>query len=326
VLYFILYIDVVRSPDMKIKSLAWLIIAAVFASLIRGNNFYVIILSLPMLTFMKLPKPQKFFPLAATMVFAIVSLGASAVLRNVTGATSGGIQEALSIPFQQTARFARYHPELVTDEHIAAIDPVLDFATLAQRYDPSLSDPVKWAFWDGDSSLLPAYFRVWWQQFLLAPSTYFAATIANSYAYFAPVRGLPDNRDFVRPHHTWAVFDTEYRQLWHGIPAEAFSFSDSHNQSLRYQAYRGFHALRQAPIVSLFFQLANYTWFMLFLMLVLIKTVKKQELLAFVPVLLLILSCIASPVNGEVRYFLPAIAAAPILLMFIKGTGLSPRA
>jgi hypothetical protein len=228
-----------------------------------------------------------------------------------TGATRGGIQEALSIPFQQTARFVRDHPYLVTDAHREAIHPVLNMYTLAARYVPTLSDPVKWAFWDGDASLLPAYFRAWFQMGLMRPMTYISATVANSHAYWAPVRLRPDNRHYVRGHHSTSVFYT-----WHRIPGEAFDFSDSHDQPMRDRAAYWFYRVSALPGLNFLFQLANYTWLLIALALALFQAKKRAAIVAFIPAALMLLTCIAGPVNGEVRYFLPIICAAPMLFMF----------
>ena len=57
--------------------------------------------------------------------------------------TSGSIRETLSIPFQQTARYVKYHSDDLTQEDIIVIDKVLGYDDLAERYDPEISDPVK---------------------------------------------------------------------------------------------------------------------------------------------------------------------------------------
>lgn len=55
----------------------------------------------------------------------------------------GGIQEALSLPFQQTARYVKEHEEEVTQEEKEAIKGVLAYNKLGKYYNPKISDPVK---------------------------------------------------------------------------------------------------------------------------------------------------------------------------------------
>ena len=71
----------------------------------------------------------------------------------------GSIKDALSLPFQQTARYVKYHSDDVTEEERSVIDSILQYDTLADRYDPRISDPVKNRYTENDA-LLPAYFSV----------------------------------------------------------------------------------------------------------------------------------------------------------------------
>lgn len=55
----------------------------------------------------------------------------------------GGIQEMLSVPFQQTARFVKYYGDELSEEDKEAINHILDYNQLAEKYNPDKSDPVK---------------------------------------------------------------------------------------------------------------------------------------------------------------------------------------
>jgi hypothetical protein len=146
---------------------------------------------------------------------------------------------------------------------------------------------------------------------LRRPITYLAATIENTKSYWAPVRFQPDNRNYYQwGRHAHLVFDS-----WHQIPREAFEFSEWLSPE-RYAAEQWFRRVSAMPGINVLFQLANYTWMLLALALALLLAKKRVQLVAFVPAALLFLTCIASPVNGEVRYFLPLIGAAPLLVMF----------
>ena len=75
-----------------------------------------------------------------------------------------GKQEALSVCFQQTARYVKYHGDEVTGEEEAAIKKVLAYKKLAKKYQPALSDPVKGTYKSQDTSTdLKNYFKVWLQ-------------------------------------------------------------------------------------------------------------------------------------------------------------------
>ena len=74
---------------------------------------------------------------------------------------SVGKQEALSVCFQQTARYVKYHGDEVTQEEEEAIKKVLNYKDIGNLYDPNLSDPVKKTFkTESTSEDLKNYFVV----------------------------------------------------------------------------------------------------------------------------------------------------------------------
>ena len=73
---------------------------------------------------------------------------------------SVGKQEALSVCFQQTARYIKYHGDEVTESEKEAIDKVLKYEVIGELYDPNLSDSVKKTFkTESTSEDLKNYFK-----------------------------------------------------------------------------------------------------------------------------------------------------------------------
>lgn len=93
----------------------------------------------------------------------------------------GSLGEALSLPFQQTARFVSEYESEVTDEEREAIDRVLIYDELARRYRPELSDPVK-AVYRREASLSDwlAYGKAWASQLARHPGCYVSATVIQN--------------------------------------------------------------------------------------------------------------------------------------------------
>ena len=82
----------------------------------------------------------------------------------------------LSVPFQQTARYLREYPDDVTASEKKAINRILDYDVLAEKYNPELSDPVKITFRfrddDNDPKLdgyMNDYFKAWFAMFRRHP-------------------------------------------------------------------------------------------------------------------------------------------------------------
>lgn len=316
--FFVLYIDFIKNIQLGIWKkrldkhifihLGCIVAVGVLATLIRHNNLYITVISILLLLIIRQNARQRIaIVLAAVICFAGANI-ISTSLRNSLGAEQGCISEALSIPFQQTARFVFEHPELVTPEDRAAIDAVLCFDSLPELYVPWLSDPVKDTF-RGDTSALPEYFKHWFQMGMRRPLTYVSATIANSYAYFAPVKFTSFDRDYTRAHHAGIAFDDEFENL--------FDFKDTYPHSVRSGFQILFETLRRIPLINLFFSMAHYTWLIIFMMVVLLKKSCYRAIVAFAPAGLMILTFIASPINGEVRYFLSVIAAMPLFMSWI---------
>lgn len=98
---------------------------------------------------------------------------------------AASLGEALSLPFQQTARFVSEYASEVTDEERAAIDGVLVYDELAKRYQPELSDPVKAMY---RKTATPrdwlAYGQAWASQMIRHPGCYLSATIVQNALLF----------------------------------------------------------------------------------------------------------------------------------------------
>ena len=98
---------------------------------------------------------------------------------------AASLGEALSLPFQQTARFVSEYASEVTDEERAAIDGVLVYDELAKCYQPELSDPVKAMY---RKTATPrdwlAYGQAWASQMIRHPGCCLSATIIQNALLF----------------------------------------------------------------------------------------------------------------------------------------------
>lgn len=90
-----------------------------------------------------------------------------------------------SIPFQQTARYVKYHPDDITTNERVVIDKVLGFNDLAQRYNPIFADPVKGYSQKGSQKDYLNYLRVWAIQGSRHPGTYIDGFNAMTSGWFS---------------------------------------------------------------------------------------------------------------------------------------------
>ena len=237
-----------------------------------------------------------------------------------TGTETG---EMLSIPFQQTARYVRDHETEVTEEEAEIIEETFvleDYRELGKLYYPMSSDPVKaryhWYAADNEGELLKTYFGAWAGMFKKHPLTYIEATVANTYGYYAitpvikkqkggagtPVQFFPDQLA------VQGVIDRSGGTLSEDLIPE----SPEALKGARDLLSGWYYLWQKAPVLGLFLKCGFYFYILIAFTLCYGRRKNKMTLLA-VPMFLLFLMAIASPVNEHIRYIFPVVAALPIL-------------
>ncbi len=99
----------------------------------------------------------------------------------------GSRREALSVPFQQTARYLIHHGDDVTEEEREKINAILDYEEISRYYWPMDSSGVK-QFYRDETGIpeLMRYFGAWLRMGLRHPMTYIEATMNQNYPLFCP--------------------------------------------------------------------------------------------------------------------------------------------
>ena len=276
---------------------------AFLCCIFRSNGMYITVFCLLAILIPNLRKQatylkNNFHPIccalaAALVMFTVYNWG----LARVINFPKDGIKEALSIPFQQTARYVRDHGREVTFEERQAIDAVLNYVLIPDAYCGVLSDFVKITY-RKDNSKLPAYFVVWFKQFFKHPLVYVESLLANSSGFFYLdadtiwIYSSPRNHD---------QMNYEIPPVMAKLKAVALSFTE---------------CVWRLPFVNLFSDVAFSFYVVIY---ILFLTVKNKDLRIFwllVPSLVGILVCIASPTffNGGVRYAMPVAYSLPFII------------
>ena len=287
--------------DFKFKDYVLFMITILLVILFRNNGIYLILLSLPFTLIIK-KGIRKQIVLMCLLVIGF-NYGYGQVL-SALEIPNTSIREMLSIPFQQTARYVKYHESDVTEEQKKVIDTILTYDTLGSRYNPILSDKVKNAYNKyATNEELMDYFKAWFEMFWNHPMTYVNATVSNVYGYFYPAT------------YRWYVYNTLNEKL----PEAGFDyhFIDS------LEPMRGFiqgysEVFKYVPIVQMSVNCGFYTWSYLFLMVVLILQKKQRYIILLAPAFSLVLMNVAGPANTYFRYVLPyAVALFTILPLIL---------
>ena len=302
ILYIIMLHKLIRNNGNKLKIYHYIgmIILMLLIILFRNNGLYIILLSFPFLI-LSIKKDWKRLSVVFIITIAL-STCYSKVILPAFKITPGSIREVLSIPFQQTARYVKYHSDELTDEEIEIIDNILGYDDLGERYDPELADPVKNKYNKYTTSdELKEYFGVWFDGLVKHPGTYINATINNTYGYF-----YPDKLSW----YVYYKYDTRITQ-------DGFDYHYNSLSSLRKGLSNIALAYPLIPVIGLLANISFATWMVFLLVGYLIYRKRYRDIVVYLPALISILVCIASPANTYFRYALPFIFSLPLMFSFV---------
>ena len=294
VLQAVFVLEILRKRSCSVKDAVVLTISGLLAALLRNNGIYAIVPTLFLLAvwLKKQNRRRVFLALFITvLIYGILTNGIYYSLLNMARPSPA---EALSIPFQQTARYVVCYGDEVTAGEREVIDRVLSFEGM-QNYDPVISDPIKGFYHGAD---LGEYYKIWFQMFWKHPGCYVSAFLNKGYGYLASVSqnieawiGLdyyPYDEE-LGIHH---VFDIDVSNVLVQIWWMSMTL----------------------PLVKYLCTPGMYTWVLLVLALFLWKRRKWGALILFVPSMVNVLVCLASPLADAIRYELPTVAAVPLLI------------
>ncbi len=308
-LYFLISLYFLYLGEKSRKLYSELFLLTLGLLLFRNDAKYIFILSFLLIAVFhkKLRKTALWF-VTGVLCFSILY---SAVL-SLCGVTRGSIREMLSIPFQQTARYVKYHEEEITEEQKQAIDNILDYSSLAIRYNANLSDGVKSSYKeDASKEDLIRYFKVWLEMLVKHPGTYIQATMNNYYTYFYPEGKTLRNFAFEASGYT---MDTTNEQV---APLGMRFYYPKSLDTFR-NAYENIRdRMEVLPPFSILTLPSAYTWTLILLFFYALRA-KRKNAVAFlmIPCMIILVCCLAGPCNGHYggRYLYPIILSMPLLL------------
>ena len=305
--FIILYVmkldKIIRSKQEKLsyKEMIQLLLIMFAVCLFRNNGIYVLILSFPLI----LIYSKKYFQTLLVIFIGVLAFYGTytKVLLPSLKITDGSIRETLSIPFQQTARYVKYYNKDLSKNDIKVIDKVLGYETLAKRYNPTISDPVKNEFNKYTTKKeLFAYLKVWFKCFFKHPLVYIEATLNNIYGYFSP------------QSTNWYIY---YKYDTRITEDKLVNYHYNNLSSLRLILSSFAQGFPYIPLIGLISNIGFNTWLLLGLTTYSIFKKKKEYLIVLSPLLISLLICVASPVNTYFRYAMPFIFIMPFIFTLI---------
>lgn len=238
--------------------------------------------------------------LATLFLPVFLFIGYQKVLLPACGVKDNGPKEALSIPFQQTARYVRDYGYELTAEEEEIIGRVLDYENLAELYDPITSDPVKYTYHAQSPQELADYFRLWFRQLLRHPGNAVEATMNNAYGWFYQ-EGYAHNY-LMTPWIEGQEIRWEITQ-----PAKL--------AGVRQVMERVAKLLSRVPVLNWFENTGIVSWMTILLIAFLAGTGGRRYILGLSPLIVALLVCVAAPAfQYQVRYLMPVMFCVPYFL------------
>jgi hypothetical protein len=323
----VMVIDCLTARDApSLQACAKLMAISALLCLVRHNGIHIVLVTLALLVAVS-SKDVRRQAGAALMVASFAYIAVNMAVVPYLKIVPAPANEMMSIPYQQTARVVFSHPDEVTDEQRAIISTVMDYDRIMELYRPENSDNIRFSlYYRGKPT--GEYMRLWAAMFLEYPMTYFSATFHNTYGYYYPyenfdvlvsfqyyIKGYPvANGDldihYVLDHHSayegdiGISYDAAAEQ---GLPPD----QDAPGLISSYT-----RLWRQTPLLNLSSRPGAYAWWLMVLSLFMADARRYRGLVAFVPALMSFVVCLVSPVNAYLRYALPYMAVAILLLAY----------
>lgn len=297
------------------KKSRWVLLTAdsLLAVLTRYNGVSVAVpcLAAMLIVLCRRPALRRSIPcllVCSALAFGL-SAGANAAATRFLGLEEVRFYDYLSIPFQQTARVASlYGGEGVTDEEKAAVDTMIAYDQLAERYDPAHADGVKTTVdvLERGKNSPKAYLRFWWKQLRQYPVDYLDAMLNVNYWMFDLRQNVPTYHsyaDIQQYTYPYAFHETQFFNLEEIRPLMSW-------QRALTEWYFRFDRL---PLIGNFASMGFCVNGMILLAYVSWILRRRKTLLTMIPSAVTAAATLFCP-EVYIRYLLPAMASLPLWL------------
>lgn len=243
-------------------------------------------------------KPDKRKLLLCTVLSVLIVLGVEKVLYPLLGIAEAPSSELVALQIQSVSYITRRQLDYIPQELLQRIDAVLGIDNILTLYNPNNADYMKTCF-SGD---VKEILSVWFALAKRFPGEFVYSVITASWKYFF-------------------AFSTGSTEYWYGID----DFSKLGKEiafviPVRYiKNYVMFWV--ESPSLSRLIGPGPYSWMLLFSAGRAWRNKSKEILVLIVPMAILMIGLIFTPINGECRYAYPLIGMAPIILTWACCSG-----
>ena len=307
-LFFLCIVKCAFSEKLSKGELIRLAFYGVLSSLLRHNGTYIVLLSLFSIGIVRLIRKKGAGLLITFGIVTAVTLGFNAFTANVLGIEKGKTREAMGFPAQIVGNAIANHGEVLTEEDKADIEAL--FPDWNWVYVPGNADSSKDGLVINDSRDLILLMKLAGRITLRSKKAFVEVLSDSTFGYIAAA----PNGTFSPPLKE--RFFTERLSSYADEIGADVSYvwkSEERRQVLK----NLLEIWDRLPLLSLLQNCGFFTELILILSAVCFFTDRKKIIYAVVPLLLTVLSCMLSPLDESLRYFLPVMTGTPILAVFI---------
>lgn len=303
-------IEMVTNEERFLKDKKYNVLYAILITLImffRNNGVYIILLTLPFALFFKRVYWKRILLIfILPIIFYYIMTGFVYPKIEIKKSSS---REMLSIPMQQMARIVKYKSDELTEQEKQIINQYIPIEEVAEAYRPTISDPIKNVFseeaYEQDKL---TFFKLYVKLALRFPGETLEAFVGNTFGYYYPeVVTFP-----VATGNYSSPLENEQFINIYSEPIIKIPVLDDIINSL-YD--------KKIPIVSLLANIGFVFWIFLTMLMYSIYQKRYPYLLMYIPIIILYLTCIASPVSGELRYIYSMFTCLPLWIGFTLELG-----
>lgn len=292
VLVRILYLPVTKKTGVTFC------LAFILAALTRKAALSYVLAGAVMAFLLVQKRPEKRKLVMCTLFSVLFVLGVEKVLYPLLGIAKAPLSELVALQIQSVSYITKRQIDYIPHELLQRIDAVLGIDNILNIYNPNNADYMK-TYFNGD---VKEILSVWFALAKRFPGEFVYSVITASWKYF-----------FVL-----SPGSTEY---WYGIDNFAKLGKEvAYVIPIRYiKNYVMFWV--ESPSLSRFIGPGPYSWMLLFSAGRAWRNKSKEILVLIVPMAILMIGLIFTPINGECRYAYPLIAMAPIILAWACCSG-----
>lgn len=290
----------VNKVNINKKQLALFIISSLLVCFWRNDGIYMVIPPIICLIFVNKRQYWKQF-VGTLLIISFIYIGFNKILLPTLNVAPTEKREALSLPVQQTARYIKYYPKEITNHERKVLKNTFNnYDSLGKVYNPNDADPTKFNL--KDQFNVKNYIEIWLQMGLRHPGVYLNATFEGTNAYYTP--WLPAQTfSWCGDISNWSK--PSFLKLHYITPI-----------SLRSSFKKIVDRVASLPFINIFLNDSLAVWICLLMAMFMWTEVGFKYIIPIIPVFMNLLICIASPINGLIRYSGCIVFATYCLLIY----------